>query len=154
MSLQVASPRVVERNLSAPPLRVEVKEYLDAEWFELLMAAQSPDADPAPEWRLLQRVELPSAYATVLLAGRPVAVGRAVADSGWVGVFGMATLPAARRRGAASAVLAALTDWAGSQDCAHMYLQVTSESTVARRLYQRAGFGEACTYHYRAICRV
>jgi GNAT superfamily N-acetyltransferase len=154
MSLQVASPRVVERNLSAPPLRVEVKEYLDAEWFELLMAAQSPDADPAPEWRLLQRVELPSAYATVLLAGRPVAVGRAVADSGWVGVFGMATLPAARRRGAASAVLAALSDWAGSQDCAHMYLQVTSESTVARRLYQRAGFGEACTYHYRAICRV
>jgi GNAT superfamily N-acetyltransferase len=44
--------------------------------------------------------------------GTPVAVGRAVAERGWAGVFGMATLPAARRRGAATAVLASLAAWA------------------------------------------
>lgn len=150
MSLQAATPTVIARHLSAPSLRVEVKDHLDAEWFQLLMAAQSPDADPVPEWRLLQRVDRPSAYATALVAGRPVAVGRAVADNGWVGVFGMATLPDARRRGAGSAVLAALADWADSQGSAHMYLQVTSDSTAALRLYARAGFEERCAYHYRA----
>ncbi|MGH3692783.1 MAG: hypothetical protein ACRDRX_02055 [Pseudonocardiaceae bacterium] len=47
-------------------------------------------------------------YATAVISGRPVAVGRAVADTGWAGVFGMATLPDARQQGAASAVLATL----------------------------------------------
>jgi GNAT superfamily N-acetyltransferase len=149
VSLQLATPRHVSRHLSAPSLRVDLKEYPDAEWFRLLMAAQGPDADPTPEWRLLQRVDRPSAYATALISGHPVAVGRAVADTGWTGVFGMATLPDARQQGAASAVLATLADWAGSQGSAHMYLQVTHNSTAALRLYRRAGFEEACAYHYR-----
>lgn len=40
-----------------------------------------------------------------------VAVGRVVADEGWAGVFGMATLPRARGKGAGRSVLAALADW-------------------------------------------
>jgi GNAT superfamily N-acetyltransferase len=151
VSLQVATPRAIARHLSTPSLRVDLKEYPDAQWFHLLMAAQDPDVDPAaaPEWRLLQRVDQPSAYAAAHIRGRPVAVGRAVADTGWAGVFGMATLPDARHQGAAGAVLATLADWASSHGCAHMYLQVTRDSTAAIRLYQRAGFEEACTYHYR-----
>jgi GNAT superfamily N-acetyltransferase len=151
VSLQVAAPRQIARHLSAPALQVELTESLDAVWFQLLMAAQTPDADPAPpEWRLLQRVDRPSAYATALISGRPVAVGRAVADAGWVGVFSMATLPGDRRHGAAGAVLAALADWAGNHGSTRMYLQVTRDSSAAARLYRRAGFQEACTYHYRA----
>lgn len=149
VSLQVATPRAIARHLSAPSLRVDLKEYPDVEWFHLLMAAQGSDADPAPEWRLLQRVDRPSAYATALISGRPVAVGRAVADTGWAGVFGMATLPDARHQGAARAVLATLADWASSHGSVHMYLQVTHNSTAALRLYRRAGFEEACAYHYR-----
>lgn len=49
---------------------------------------------------------LPSAFVTATVDGDPVAVARAVADTGWVGVFGLATLPTARRRGAAGRVLA------------------------------------------------
>jgi len=150
VSLRVTTPRHIARHLSAPSLRVDLEEYPDTEWFHLLMAAHEPGADPAPEWRLLQRVDRPRAYATALLSGRPVAVGRAVADTGWVGVFAMATLPDARHQGAARAVLATLADWAGSQGSAHMYLQVTRSSTAALRIYRRAGFEEACAYHYRA----
>jgi N-acetylglutamate synthase len=133
----------------AAPLRVELEEQADAEWFQLFMAAQAPNVDPAPERRLLQRVEAWSAYATVSISGYPIAVGRAVADTGWVGLFSMATLPDARRRGAGSALLAALADWAVTQDSSHMYLQVEHNNAAALRLYRRAGFEEACTYHYR-----
>jgi GNAT superfamily N-acetyltransferase len=148
VSLQVALASHITRRLSAPPLQVDLTEHPDPEWFDLLMRAQGLDADPA-EWRLLLRVDRPSAYATAVISGRPVAVGRAVADAGWAGVFGMATLPDARDHGAGSAVLATLAGWAGGQGAPHMYLQVTHDSTSALRLYQRAGFEEACTYHYR-----
>jgi GNAT superfamily N-acetyltransferase len=153
VSLQVATTGQVAQ-LSAPSgsatrLRVEVAENLDADWFDLLMAAQQTGGDPEPEWRLLQCVDQPSAYATATHAGRPVAVGRAVADTGWAGVFSMATLPDARRLGAAGAVLTALTDWADRSSAQRMYLQVTAESSAAFGLYRRAGFGGVGTYHYR-----
>jgi hypothetical protein len=116
VSLQVATTGQVARlsatSGSAARLRVDLGEDLDAEWFRLLMAAQETAGDPAPEWRLLQRAGQQTAYATATVAGRPVAVGRAVADTGWTGVFSMATLPDAPRLGAGRAVLVALAKWA------------------------------------------
>jgi len=77
-----------------------------------------------------------------------VAVGRAVADTGWAGVFGMATLPRARGTGAARDVLAALADWAGAHTDS-MYLQVERDNIPALRLYEGTGFREMCGFHYR-----
>jgi GNAT superfamily N-acetyltransferase len=98
---------------------------------------------------MLERVRQPAGYARVLVDGDVVAVGRAVADTGWAGVFGMATLPGARGKGAARRVLAALAGWAGDQRADRLYLQVERGNTPALRLYGRAGFTELCGYHYR-----
>jgi N-acetylglutamate synthase len=98
---------------------------------------------------MLDRVTQPSAYVSVVHRDAVVAVGRAVADTGWVGVFNMATRPAARGRGAAHEVLAALTDWAATRDADGMYLQVERDNAPAVRLYERAGFAELRGYHYR-----
>jgi N-acetylglutamate synthase len=149
VSLQVAASEHVAQHPAAPSLQVDLNAEPDAAWLQLLMRAHETDADPAPEWRLIQRVDQPSAYVTAFVSGRPAAVGRAVADTGWAGVFDMATLPGARRRGAAGAVLSALAGWAISQRCSQMYLQVLAGNPGARGLYRRAGFEECCTYHYR-----
>jgi ribosomal protein S18 acetylase RimI-like enzyme len=149
VSLQVAASEHVAHHPPAPSLRVDVNDEPDTAWFQLLMRAHETDADPAPEWRLIQRIDRPSAYVTAFISGRSAALGRAVADTGWAGVFDMATMPDARRRGAARAVLAALADWAVSQRCPHMYLQVQCNNPGALGLYRRAGFEESCTYHYR-----
>jgi ribosomal protein S18 acetylase RimI-like enzyme len=149
VSLQVATSEHVADHPPAAPLRVDVNDVPDAAWLQLLMKAHAADADPTPEWRLIQRVDQPSAYVTAFVSGRPAAVGRAVADTGWTGVFDMATMPDARRRGAARAVLATLAGWAVSQRCSHMYLQVQRTNPGALGLYRRAGFEECCTYHYR-----
>jgi ribosomal protein S18 acetylase RimI-like enzyme len=98
---------------------------------------------------MLRRVVRPSGYVCVLTEAGVVAAGRAVAEAGWAGVFGMATLPAARGRGAARAVLAALAGWAAKQGAERMYLQVEPDNAAAWRLYERAGFTELCRYHYR-----
>lgn len=94
-------------------------------------------------------VERPCAYASAMSGDDVIAVGRVVADNGRAGVFGMATLPQARGRGAARTVLAALADWASANEADRMYLQVECDDLPAFRLYDRAGFGEVCDYHYR-----
>jgi N-acetylglutamate synthase len=90
-----------------------------------------------------------AAYARLWFGGDVIAVGRAVLDTGWAGIFGIATQPQARRRGAARAVLATLAHWAADHGAEGLYLQVEQDNEAARRLYHGAGFVEAAAYHYR-----
>jgi GNAT superfamily N-acetyltransferase len=146
MSLQSAPTRHVIDRLPAGGPRIRMDEQPTDEWFDTWRAVHGTDAEPGPEWNMIRQVGQPSGYAW---ATSGVAVGRAVAETGWAGVFGMATLPAARGRGAAGAVLAALARWAADHGAEHLYLQVEPGNTGARRLYERAGFTELCRYHYR-----
>ncbi len=61
----------------------------------------------------------------------------------------MATRRAARGRGAARTVLAALAAWAGAHGADRLYLQVERDNVPALGLYEGAGFSEAAGYHYR-----
>jgi hypothetical protein len=125
VSLRVGSAaQVLDQVEPAGGLRVRLDDRPTRAWFEVWHAVQGRDGDSGAEWDLLGRVRRPSAYAGALIGDDVVAVGRAVADTGWTGVFGMATLPQARGRGAAREVLAALAGWARDQGAGHMYLQV------------------------------
>jgi GNAT superfamily N-acetyltransferase len=132
-----------------PRLTVRSSERPDPMWFAVWHAVHAVGYDPEPEWRLLRRVRQPSRYVMVRFDdGEAVAVGRAVAEAGWTGVFAMATLPTARRRGAARAVLSALAGWAAQSGAPRLYLQLEADP-VARRLYTSAGFADLFSYHYR-----
>jgi ribosomal protein S18 acetylase RimI-like enzyme len=148
MSLQVApTARVLEQ--APDSLRVRLDDHPTSAWFEVWHAVHGHGGDARFEWDMLGRVERPCAYVSAMSGDDVIAVGRVVADNGWAGVFGMATLPQARGKGAARAVLAALADWASAHEAERMYLQVESDNIPALRLYDRAGFGEVCGYHYR-----
>ncbi|MGC9665588.1 GNAT family N-acetyltransferase [Planosporangium sp. 12N6] len=149
MSLQSAPTAHVVDRLPTGERQVRVDDQPSDAWFEAWLAVHGTGHDPGPERDMLRRVAPPSAYASALAGAEVVAVGRAVVDTGWAGVFGMATLPHARGSGAAGSVLAALARWAAHHGAAHLYLQVEGDNTAARRLYDRAGFAELCRYHYR-----
>jgi GNAT superfamily N-acetyltransferase len=149
MSLQSAPAARVIGRLPAGGARICIDDQPTDAWFATWHAVHGAGGDPGPEWDMLRRVRRPSAYASVLTEGGVIAVGRAVAETGWTGVFGMATLPAARGRGAGKAVLAALARWADDHGAGHMYLQVECDNAAAWRLYAQAGFTELCRYHYR-----
>ncbi|WP_436531344.1 GNAT family N-acetyltransferase [Actinoplanes sp. HUAS TT8] len=147
LSLQTAATAsVLARSTAGRSPEVRVDDAPSREWFAVWHEIHGQDG----EWELLGRVDRPSAYASVVVGGDVVAVGRAVADDGWAGLFGMATLPAARGRGAAGAILDALAGWAVEQRAGNMYLQVEAGNGAATRLYGRAGFREICAYHYRS----
>jgi N-acetylglutamate synthase len=149
MSLQMASTASALDHAPAGSLRVQLNDEPSDAWFEVWHAVHGHGGDTRSERDMLDRVERPCAYASAMSGGDVVAVGRVVADDGWAGVFGMATLPPARGKGAARAVLAALADWAGAHRAGRMYLQVERDNIPAIRLYERTGFGELCGYHYR-----
>ncbi|MFF5987631.1 GNAT family N-acetyltransferase [Prauserella flavalba] len=131
------------------PLEVRVENRPGPAWFAVWHAVHGDGGDPRTERDLLARLRQPGGFACALHDGEVVAVGRAAADTGWAGLFGMATLPRARGRGAARAVLAALARWAASQGASELYLQVERDNDAALRVYEHAGFTEVCAYHYR-----
>lgn len=149
MSLQVASTARVLDLAPTGSLRVRLDDRPTRAWFEIWQGVHGRGGESRSERDMLGRVERPCAYACAMVGDDVLAVGRAVADTGWAGVFGMATLPEARGKGAARDVLAALADWAGAHEADRMYLQVERDNVPALRLYERMGFSEICGYHYR-----
>ncbi|MFC4562550.1 GNAT family N-acetyltransferase [Nocardiopsis mangrovi] len=147
VSLQAAPVARVAANAPAGAIEIRIDDHPARAWFETAHALHG--GDPCAAWHMLDRVDRPCAFARAVVGDDVVAVGRAVADSGWAGVFGMATAPEARGRGAGREVLTALAGWAATQGADRMYLQVERDNLPAVRLYERAGFGEIHRYHYR-----
>jgi ribosomal protein S18 acetylase RimI-like enzyme len=91
-------------------------------------------------------------FASVRLEPAPAplaAVARGVLTDGWLGVTAVTVAEEHRRRGLATAVMAALQGWAAERGAHSVYLQVAADNTPARALYRRAGFIEHHRYHYR-----
>ncbi|MDT0345996.1 GNAT family N-acetyltransferase [Streptomyces litchfieldiae] len=84
-----------------------------------------------------------------LLAHGTTGLGLTVTEDGWTGLFCMATHPGHRRRGVATAVLAAAARRSLEQGAPRLYLQVEEDNVPARGLYEGLGFTTSHTYHYR-----
>lgn len=83
--------------------------------------------------------------------GRAVAAGLAVLDPErrCVGLFSLSTVPDARGRGHARALVAAALRRAQAAGARSAYLQVDARNDAALRLYRRLGFAVHHAYHYR-----
>jgi arginase len=130
-------------------VEVTVRAGVDRAWVDAWVDAEGrPDAHETSE-RVLSRVPAPAGFALARVDGTPAGVGIAVCDTGWSGVFCMATVPAMRRRGVARAVIGALWDWSREHGARAMYLQVELDNPAARALYASLGFTRSHGYHFR-----
>ncbi|MCB5180842.1 GNAT family N-acetyltransferase [Streptomyces antimicrobicus] len=112
------------------------------------------------EWlRLYGRTTDPEAALRVLSAGPSVwfasvpgrAIGRLVVDGRWAGFAAVEVAPEHRRQGLATAVMAALARQALAEGASAAWLQVETDNTRARALYDGLGFTVHHAYHhYRA----
>jgi arginase family enzyme/GNAT superfamily N-acetyltransferase len=99
--------------------------------------------------KVISRIAAPTAFARVRRDGRDAGMGLFAADSGWAGIYAMATRPDLRGQGIATAVLGAGARWAADRGHGRLYLQVEEDNEAALGLYVRAGFSRAYGYHYR-----
>ena len=128
------------------PGEVALADRPDAGWIAAWAACeQRPDAEEHAN-AVLARIEPATAYAR---APDDLAVGLAVYERGWAGLFCVATAESARGRGIAGHVVHALTTWAVDRGARGLYLQVDSANAPAHALYERAGFTRSHGYHYR-----
>ncbi|WP_239373867.1 GNAT family N-acetyltransferase [Frankia sp. Cj5] len=126
---------------------------IDGSWLDIAGRVLSTFADQrAGTLKVLTNLTIATKYVLCVMDGVPVAVGRGVIDGDWLGVYSMATIPAARGRGAARAVLAGLVTWATDAGASRAYLQVEQTSTAARHLYAALGFQPVYRYSYRRYC--
>jgi ribosomal protein S18 acetylase RimI-like enzyme len=77
------------------------------------------------------------------------AVARGAVVDGWLCVTAVTVDDDFRRRGLATAVMAALGDWARTRGAHSCLLQVAGDNAPALELYRRLGFTEHHRYHYR-----
>lgn len=81
--------------------------------------------------------------------GEVVAVGRAAVDDEWLGLTALDVAPGHRRRGVASAIVAAAAAWAADQGARRCYLQVSDDNRGALAFYSALGFHPHHSYRYR-----
>jgi len=151
-SICVAEAAAAARSPDAG-IRVQVEGALFDEWFEISGRRGRFSETQAMYRGLLERLGERALYALAELEGESAAVGLAVVDRAWAGVFSMLTLTAHRKRGLARAVLGALAGAAQARGATNLYLQVELENQAARALYAGFGFRERYRYHYRVSPR-
>jgi N-acetylglutamate synthase len=79
----------------------------------------------------------------------PAAIGVAVVDSGWVGLFDVIVDPDRRQEGHGRRMTETMLAWAAERGAERSYLQVVSTNDSAIALYDRLGFTESYRYWYR-----
>jgi ribosomal protein S18 acetylase RimI-like enzyme len=128
------------------------------------------EAGPSPDWiagvaarqsgekahlgnlaAIVEKIRLPAAFATLLIAGEPVANGLAVAERGMAEIGSIIVDPAQRGHGLGRRLVAGLMSWAKVQDCSFAYLQVDQTNAVAIRLYERLGYRRLYAYETRIL---
>lgn len=133
-----------------PELQIEAAP--GADWIAGVAARQSGNKTNAEQLAaIVEKVRLPAAFATLLIAGEPVAYGMAVAERGMAEMGSIVVDPEHRGRGLGRRMVQGLMSWAKVQDCAHAYLQVDQTNAVAISLYGSLGFRKLYAYETRIL---
>lgn len=118
-------------------------------WLDTMLGVTARGERETLRDAVLDRIAPPARYASVADGDRTIAVGMSVREREWLGIFSMATLPEARRRGAATAILHALTSTGLREGATRTYLQTDIGNAASHALYEDIGFTTAYRYHYR-----
>jgi ribosomal protein S18 acetylase RimI-like enzyme len=94
---------------------------------------------------MLQRIEPETCYGFI----EGVAVGLAVRDGDFVGLFDIVVDATQRQQGFGRGIVSSLMAWGAEQGATDAYLQVVAENAPAQALYARLGFTFHHKYWYR-----
>ena len=120
------------------PQEVELGGELTDEWFTAYRAYREVDDEAA---RAILTGSPAQVFATLRDDdGTVVGIGRLGLAAAWGGIAAMWVAPAARRRGIATGMMAALARAADRAGAASLHLQTDTDNTSALALYERHGF--------------
>jgi len=101
--------------------------------------------------QMLNNIFVPHCFVALHHDHQTVAVGLAVAERGYVGLYNVVTDSAFRNRGFGKQLLLHLLNWGKAQGAHRAYLYVAADNEPALRLYEKLGFQTLYRYWYRHI---
>lgn len=136
---------------------VNITESLKPTWEETYHRSRPNSADPAIV-RMILEGNPPRAFAAVTGQGRGeddelIAIARGHRNEDWLGLASIWTRSDHRRRGLATAMIAALGHWAARQGARYAYLQVATVNELGISAYRSLGFIHHHAYRYLAPAR-
>jgi N-acetylglutamate synthase len=136
---------------------VKITESLQPTWEETYHRSRPNSADPAIV-RMILEGNPPRAFAAVTGQGRDeddelIAIARGHRNDDWLGLASIWTRSDHRRRGLATALMAALGHWAARQGARYAYLQVATVNELGIAAYRSLGFIHHHAYRYLAPAR-
>ncbi|MEP6762536.1 MAG: GNAT family N-acetyltransferase [Sporichthyaceae bacterium] len=144
--VQVAPIAPVLARVPEPTMRAVVEPTPSRDWLSVMH-----DLDDDVDGHVSILAAPPVVGFAMLYAGsEPLAIGRVSVEGEWCGITSVDVVPAARRRGLGSQVMAALLGWAQQQGATSSYLQVRAANPGALKLYDALGYVTHHPYGYRA----
>jgi N-acetylglutamate synthase len=148
VSVQVKS--IAHNNVFRGVLDLTLEDELSTEWLDHFVHATNL---PFQHWNtlsmMLEMIPHKTCYGYLKDRHRFCSCGLGVLEKNYLGIFCLTTSQKQRRRGYATQLMAALTDWGRSQGATKIYLQVETANQPGMKLYNKLGFTEAYQYFYR-----
>src|SRR3954451_23385179 len=123
---------------------VEIHDHPSEEWLAVYLDAITQNRRVV-NVEIIRHIRAPHAFFAYRDGCAILSTALCVIGHGCAVIECVATRDNARRRGAATAVLSALTHWAGQQGVDWIGLQVVRDNTAAVALYQSQGFVAGAT---------
>jgi ribosomal protein S18 acetylase RimI-like enzyme len=142
-------PLVERARATAGPVRTSVASSPDASWVDIEIARGRYAGIAGTFLGALAQLGSRAGFATAHVDGAAVAACLFVHDEDLLVLAAMRTLPEARRRGAARALVHAGALWAAERGADAAILQVDQGNDAALTLYASEGFVTQYGYHYR-----
>lgn len=144
--IQAADTSAAAANGRAILLSDEVTESWFDTWWAVDGRGGESEADIARA--ILDQIDVPCLFAECREPEGVAAVTLGVIDGGWLGLYCLATLPWARRRGCARSLVAYLLAAAAQQGATNAHVAVLEANLPSRHLCVTFGFKEQQRYSY------
>ena len=128
-------------------IRITFPTQPQPEWLNGISRHQSPEKrSPDHLHAIVSRIRVPAFFATLHWDGAPVAFGLLAIDRGMAELASIMLDPTMRGRGLGRILVRAMLDHAARSGATHAFLQVASDNTVAKGLYESLGFHPLYAY--------
>lgn len=130
---------------------IKIQYHIAPAWIESLFQLKNTT-------NLMHRKIVPSMYAaipkdvvavSIRKKGARIATGLGILDREYIGIYAIHVAEEYRHRGYASAVVHTLLEEGQKKGATKAYLQVVSDNTAAKHLYNKIGFKYLYTYWFR-----
>ncbi len=131
-------------------LHMTVEQSLSEQWLALVaQLTELPTRHLDAARQLLSVPGRRRGYFTLYHEGLPVSCGLGVLESGYIGLYDIVTDRRVRNQGYAEMRIQHMLHWARENGAVSSYLLVVKQNLPAIRLYDKLGYEEIYTYHYR-----